>query len=59
MDKIKKLAAVWGAGILGFIMLYIFTGGEINGINIGAGKVGVGIILGVLYGTFKVSMTKP
>ena len=59
MEKIKKLALVWGAGVLGFIMLYIITGGEINGVNIGAGKVCVVIVLGVLYGTFKVLMTKP
>ena len=58
MGKIKKLALVWGAGILGFVMLYIITGGEINGVNIGAGKVGAVIVLGVLYGTFKVLITK-
>jgi len=49
MEKIKKLALVWGAGVLGFIMLYIITGGEINGVNIGAGKVCAVIVLGLLY----------
>ena len=58
MKKIKSLAGVWGAGVLGFIMLYIIKGGEINGIDIGAGKVGVFIILGVLYGTYKVIFSK-
>jgi hypothetical protein len=59
MKKIKKLALVWGAGLLGIIMLYIITGGEINGVNIGAGKVFYVIVSGVLYGTYKVLMTKP
>jgi hypothetical protein len=59
MQKMKKLAAVWGAGVLGVFMLYITTGGEINGVNVGAGKVGAVIILGVLYGTFKVLISKP
>ena len=58
MGKIKKLALVWGAGILGFVMLYVITGGEINGVNIGAGKVCAVLVLGVLYGTFKVLMAK-
>ena len=35
MQKMKKLAAVWGAGVLGVFMLYITTGGEINGVNMG------------------------
>lgn len=58
MKKIKGLAAVWGAGILGFIMLYIIKGGDSTGIDIGGGKVTAFIILGVLYGTFKVIFSK-
>jgi hypothetical protein len=49
-----KLAIVWGSGILGFLMLYMITGGKIEGVNIGAGKVGTVIIIGVIYGTYKV-----
>jgi|TARA_B110000977_G_C10945593_1_gene442596 hypothetical protein len=49
-----KLAVVWGSGILGLFMLYLITGGVIDGVNIGAGKVFVVILCGVIYGTYKV-----
>ena len=53
MKKIKYLAVVWGLGILGFIMLY-YLGGDVSVPNRRAGKIGVFIILGVLYGTYKI-----
>ena len=43
-----KLAVVWGSGILGLFMLYLITGGVIDGVNIGAGKVFVVILCGVI-----------
>ena len=58
MGKIKKLFIVWGSGILGFFMLYFITGGKIEGVNIGAGKVCAIIIIGMIYGTFKVLFPK-
>ena len=58
MEKSKKLAVVWGSGILGFMMLYFIKGGEIKGVDLGAGKVVAFIILLVIYGTFKVLFEK-
>jgi hypothetical protein len=39
-------------------MLYVIKGGDSTGIDIGGGKVTAFIILGVLYGTFKVIFSK-
>jgi hypothetical protein len=58
MKKIYQLAGVWGAGVLALIIFYFIKGGEITGIDIGAGKVFVFIVGGVLYGTYKVLNTK-
>jgi len=56
MNKLKKLALVWLAGLLGFLFLYFINIGD--NVSRHDGKVFVFIIIGLIYGSYKVITKK-
>ena len=68
MKKLQKLAVIWGLGFLGFIILYLITTYLTKDLSVSSAQYtiiyndiapwGIGILVMVLYGTFRVLMGK-